>query len=193
MNQNLAIGTKIKYLRSQKNLTLKQLSEMTDLSTGFLSQLERGMSTIAIDSLYKVSKSLGVELSSFFQPEDEPLGGPMMRNFEQRHIQVSPRIVESILSREVMNYDYLPKLFQLMPNGSSSEPPAMMYSHEGEEFLYVLEGALTLYLGDIEYTLYPGDSAQLHSSEEHNWANRTNYIVRFLQINYPNPYRTKNI
>jgi hypothetical protein len=36
--------------------------------------------------------------------------------------------------------------------------------------------------------MYPGDSAQLHSSDEHNWTNRTNRLVRFLQINYPNPY-----
>ena len=41
------------------------LSEQTGLSIGFLSQLERGMTTIAIDSLANVAKVLGVELSDF--------------------------------------------------------------------------------------------------------------------------------
>lgn len=45
------VGKKIKELRTNKNLTLKDLSAKTNLSIGFLSQLERGLTTIAIDSL----------------------------------------------------------------------------------------------------------------------------------------------
>ena len=44
------IGKKIKKLRTNKKLTLKELSERTNLSIGFLSQLERGLTTVAIDS-----------------------------------------------------------------------------------------------------------------------------------------------
>lgn len=190
MDQNLAIGTKVKQLRTKKKLTLKQLSAMTGLSTGFLSQLERGISTIAIDSLTTVAKSLDVELSSFFQHEAVSRGEPVVRSFEQRFTQVSPRIIESVLSQDMLKYDHLPRLFQLMPSDSAAEPITEMYSHEGEELLYVLEGVLTLYINGKEHTMYPGDSAQLHSTDEHNWANRTNRIVRFLQINYPNPYLT---
>lgn len=190
MNQNLAIGTRVKQLRAKKKLTLKQLSAMTGLSTGFLSQLERGISTIAIDSLTKVAKSLDVELSSFFQHEEVSRGEPVVRSFEQRFTQVSPRIIESVLSQDMLKYDHLPRLFQLMPSDSAAPPLTEMYSHEGEELLYVLEGVLTLYINGKEHTLYPGDSVQLHSADEHNWTNRTNRIVRFLQINYPNPYLT---
>ncbi len=145
MNQNLAIGTKVKHLRTQQKLTLKQLSAKTGLSTGFLSQLERGISAIAIDSLSKVAKSLNVELSSFFQPETTTQSGPVLRNFEQRFAQMNPRIAESVLSQDMLKYNYLPRLFQLMPSESATEPPAVMYSHEGEELLYVLDAVYQRY------------------------------------------------
>ena len=67
MNQNASIGEKIKALRTSQNLTLKQLSEKTNLSTGFLSQMERGMSSIAIDTLEKIAGVLGVSCPAFFQ------------------------------------------------------------------------------------------------------------------------------
>ena len=66
MNHNITIGSKIKTLRIRKKYTLKQLSAESGLSTGFLSQLERGVSSIAIDSLAKIAEILGVSLSSFF-------------------------------------------------------------------------------------------------------------------------------
>lgn len=65
MNQNTSIGEKIKALRTSQNLTLKQLGEMTNLSTGFLSQMERGLSSIAIDTLETIAGVLGVSLGSF--------------------------------------------------------------------------------------------------------------------------------
>ncbi len=60
------IGKKIKKLRTNKKLTLKELSERTNLSIGFLSQLERGLTTVAIDSLTKIAKELDVNLTYFF-------------------------------------------------------------------------------------------------------------------------------
>ncbi len=50
---NKDIGAKIKQLRTQKQMTLKDMSEKTNLSIGFLSQLERGLTSVATDSLGK--------------------------------------------------------------------------------------------------------------------------------------------
>lgn len=188
MNESLVIGTRVKQLRTKKKLTLKQLSDMTGLSTGFLSQLERGISTIAIDSLSKVAASLDVELSSFFHHNAHIAGEPVTRSFEQQYVQTGSRIAESVLSQEVLGFEHLPRLVQILPSAQAGEPPTEMYSHLGEEFLYILEGILTVYISGKEYVLYPGDSIQIHSDHQHNWANRTNRNVRFLQINYPNPY-----
>ena len=55
MDHNVTIGAKVKAFRTAKKYTLKQLSEESGLSIGFLSQLERGLSSIAIDSLAKTT------------------------------------------------------------------------------------------------------------------------------------------
>ena len=73
MDHNVTIGAKVKAFRTAKKYTLKQLSEESGLSIGFLSQLERGLSSIAIDSLAKLAAILGVSLSSFF---DSSAGQP---------------------------------------------------------------------------------------------------------------------
>ena len=44
MDHNVTIGAKVKAFRTAKKYTLKQLSEESGLSIGFLSQLERGLS-----------------------------------------------------------------------------------------------------------------------------------------------------
>ena len=63
---SLDIGGKVQSRRKEQNITLKELSERTGLSTGFLSQFERGMTTIAIDSLQNIAKVLDMDMDSFF-------------------------------------------------------------------------------------------------------------------------------
>ena len=63
---NLDIGSRVQSRRKEQKITLKELSERTGLSTGFLSQFERGMTTIAIDSLQNIAKVLDMDMDSFF-------------------------------------------------------------------------------------------------------------------------------
>ena len=190
MEQNISIGEKIKSLRTARNLTLKQLGEMTGLSTGFLSQMERGMSSIAIDTLEKIADVLNVTLSSFFEDTEKHMNtDPVVHSFSQSITPVSPEIIQAVLSHDVMSFEILPRLFLLMPLANAGEESLEMYSHSGEEFIYVLEGIVTLLLGNKRYTLYPGDSVQIHSNEAHNWMNCTNKAARLLAINVPNPFR----
>ena len=64
-----------------------------------------------------------------------------------------------------------------------------LYSHEGEEFIYVLEGILTLNVDNTQTDLYPGDSAHIKSISPHNWRNNTSKIVKILTVNSPNPFK----
>ena len=191
MNQNTSIGEKIKALRTSQNLTLKQLGEMTNLSTGFLSQMERGLSSIAIDTLETIAGVLGVSLGSFFSEEPHAdCSDPVVHSFSMPTTPVGPQIIQNTLSHDVAAFDFLPRLFTLLPLANTEEENLEMYSHSGEEFIYILEGIATIQLESIQYTLYPGDSIQIHSNERHNWMNHTNKVVRLLTVNIPNPFRS---
>lgn len=191
MNQNAMIGAHIRSLRIARKLTLKQLSDESGLSVGFLSQLERGMSSIAIDTLAKLAHILGADLTSFFNVVQGPGPEPVVHGFDLRATPVSPEIIQYVLSNDPAGFEMLPRLFLLMPQSSLEEEQIEMYSHEGEEFTYVLEGIVTVYLDGSRHTLYPGDSIQIRSNLPHNWVNLTNKPARFLSINYPNPFRAQ--
>lgn len=189
MDHNLTIGSRIKMLRIEKKLTLKQLGEATCLSVGFLSQMERGISSIAIDSLAKIGECLGVSLSSFFEDAEPETPDPVIHSFHLRHTQVSNQIIQSVLSHNVLDFELLPRIFQLMPFANPNENKLEMYTHSGEEFIYVLTGIVTVWLDGRPYTMYPGDSMQIHSNAPHNWINAANKVAELLSINYPNPFK----
>ncbi|WP_425446892.1 helix-turn-helix domain-containing protein [Dethiothermospora halolimnae] len=183
------IGKKIKELRKGKDMTLKDLSDKTDLSTGFLSQLERGLTTIAIDSLQKIADVFEIDLGYFFVvPKNKQ--DDIVRHHEKEIFKIdNSKFIHYQLSNSLMDKDMFPRLIEVLP--SSDDEDVEGYSHEGEEFIYILEGILTLYVGDKRYDLYPGDSAHISSNVSHNWSNYTNKIVRLLAVNTPNKFKEK--
>ena len=188
MSQADTIGEKIKAIRTSQNLTLKQLSELTGLSTGFLSQLERGLSSIAVDSLEVIANALNVNLGVFFDSYSEKNDEPVMYSFSQRYNQTASKIFQAVLNHDVSSFAMLPRLTQLMPQANLDEEELEIYNHKGEEFIYVLEGTVTLLLDSQRYTLNPGDCVQFSSNKDHNWMNCTNKIVKLLTVNIPSPF-----
>lgn len=185
------IGTKIKELRTSKKLTLKEMSAMTNLSIGFLSQFERGLTTIAIDSLEKIAEVLEVDLSYFFvMPRDNERS--VLRSYEREVFQVvNSKFITYHLTSDIENKNLLPRIIEILPASVDNEN-ITTYQHEGEEFVYVLEGILTLYVGSEKHELYPGDSAHFNSNIVHNWSNCTNKMVKILTVHTPNAFKTAN-
>lgn len=173
------MGKLIKSLRVGKRKTLKQISEKTELSISFLSQVERGKSSITLESLKKISEALDVSPSYFFADAPAQSKTKLRRGSHTPvHNHPSPFIYED-LSGDLENPAMEPILVTLKPHDEKGTP----FVHKGQEFVYVLEGVLTLLLGEEEHDLYPGDSIHMDSSTPHNWFNRTREIVRFLCVN----------
>lgn len=184
------IGDQVKKLRKVKNMSLRQLSEKTNLSTGFLSQFERGLTTIAVDSLNVIAKVLEVDLSYFFQlPKDSV--DDVIYSYEQTITLVeSDKFLHTYLSKNLHDKVMFPEIVSLIPeNMSSAHSP---FYHAGEEFLYVLEGILTLIIGNKKYKLHPGDSIHFSSTVAHNWYNSTNQMTKILVVHLPNPFSNLN-
>ncbi|MFQ5713570.1 MAG: response regulator [Candidatus Scalinduaceae bacterium] len=64
---NIKIGERVKELRNENKLTLKQLAERTDLSVSLISQIERAESAASILTLSKIVTALNMRLEEFFQ------------------------------------------------------------------------------------------------------------------------------
>jgi len=186
------IGVIVNKLRKEKKITLKELSDKSGLSTGFLSQFERGMTTIAVDSLIIIAQILEVDLDIFFQKKIGSAGQEMLiRNYDREVSSVNSKYIQFNLVRNVTNVDFLPRIYEILPS-KYGEKATENYVHEGQEFIYVIEGVLTIHIKNRTYEMYPEDSIYLDSHTPHNWENNTNKIVRILTVNSPNPYFHKS-
>ncbi|WP_079504807.1 helix-turn-helix domain-containing protein [Mesobacillus jeotgali] len=158
------IGVRLKEIRKEKNMTLKELAEGAGVSISFLSQVERGKSSVTLESLRKISEVLGVNPSTFFPSNNEPVSGP---SFHYRD-----------LTQQVPNPDFHPILVTLPANQSDGQP----FAHSGHEFVYVIEGTLTLQIGTKMIELQQGESWFFSASETHYWYNHTDQSIRFLLV-----------
>ncbi|MEH7125446.1 XRE family transcriptional regulator [Bacillus sp. JJ1773] len=175
---NDLIGVKIKSLRKERKLTLKQIADQTNLSISFLSQVERSKSSITLESLKKISEALGVNPSHFFSDSDRKATPTVMRNIINKTNTLHSQFFYRDLVGNIENPLFNPILVLLNPGANREDS----YSHSGQEFLYVLEGKLTILIDKEEYDLKPFDCIFLDSTTPHNWMNKTNSIVKFLCI-----------
>lgn len=184
------IGEKLKALRNAKKTTLKELSEGTGLSISYLSQVERGVSSVSINSLGKIAKVLGSAIDYFLEPpaiHEESV----MRSYDQSVFTVDGSdFFYSRLSNDTMAGRILePILLSVLPH--KEKEPVEPACHEGEEFIYVMEGILTLYLGSERILLNCGDSAHYDSAIPHDWVNHTTRMVKLLAVSTPALFQQK--
>lgn len=131
------IGNRIKQLRNKHGLTLEELASRTELTKGFLSQLERNLTSPSINTLQDLAEALGVNLETFFREEkDEKMVFKATDYFvDEKEDSTIYWIVPNAQKNEME-----PIILELAENGRSKE----ILPHEGEEFGYVLKGKVTL-------------------------------------------------
>ena len=168
------VGQLIRDLRAEKGWTLKELASKCELSTSFLSQVERGLSSVSITSLHVICQALGMTLGEFFhqlgdgvgQPQPEGRTFEVMKAKDQRAINLS----EASIKYRFLSAEFPGRRFEVligeMTQGSSHES----HVHEGEEFGYVLNGAIDLTIGEEEHHLGVGDSYHLLAAASHRCA-----------------------
>jgi len=83
------VGERIRVFRRGKEWTLEKLSASCGLSVGFLSQVERGLSSLSIVSLRAISEALGVPLSELFLKEEDPNLLRARRSLQLRKLRTS--------------------------------------------------------------------------------------------------------
>lgn len=183
---NIGIGEKVKLLREKNNISLKQVSEQTGLSSTYLSKFERGLMPINVDNLEKVSAALGVGIQHFIGTPKRS-GTAVVHKYGRQVDLRDESCVHYNLSNIEDRGSFLPRYVDLLPQmdrGMSRQA----FPHEGEEFVYVLRGTLELWVDGVRHILGTGDSAHYNSTVPHKWVNATNENVQLLTINDTNFY-----
>jgi transcriptional regulator with XRE-family HTH domain len=165
------LGLRLRALRRERKLSLYQLAELSGLSTGMLSQIERGLSSPSIRSLRLLGVALRVPISWFFAlPEHEETAESryIIRRGNRRLLKLSPTgVMKELLSPDSSEQMEMYELL-LQPGGSSGTD---FYSHQGEKAGVVVAGTLQLWLDEQAYILGEGDSFQFPSLLPHRFDN----------------------
>lgn len=166
------VGREIRDLRRARNVTIAQLSKVTGLSQGHLSQIERGISRPSVKALHSISRALGVTISWFFAANgsaDDVVRDIVVRADKRRSLQFSSGITDELLSPNLRRkIELLRCVFE--PGAVSGDEA---YTHQGEEAGIVVSGELHLWIGDRKVVLNEGDSFAFNSDEPHRYENPT--------------------
>jgi transcriptional regulator with XRE-family HTH domain len=162
------LGAQLRTARQGRGWTLEALSARSGLSTGFLSQVERGQSTLSIVSLSAICRALDIPIDRLFtssRPLDE--GVPRVTEAAtQLRIQIGDSAVAyRYLSPQLPAAPIAELLVAEFPPSARQDATA----HEGEELGFVLEGTLKLWVEGEEYALAAGDSYRVASRETHEY------------------------
>jgi len=167
------VGKELKDLRRARDITLSDLSNLTGLSRGYLSQIERGKSVPSIKALHSISRALNVTISWFFpdsETDDEPdLRDIVVRAGNRRQLSFECGVTDQLLSPNLGGKIELLRCVFEPHSGSGLQP----YTHHGEESGIVISGTLHLWVDDQHIVLNEGDSFAFSSSKPHRYTNPT--------------------
>jgi transcriptional regulator with XRE-family HTH domain len=177
------VGQRIRDVRSARGLTLAALAEASDLSTGLISQVERGISDPSLETLRRIAKVLDVPIFSLFQGPDADAVSVIRRD---RRMRVQSPEQDISYTRISPNRGKLEVLQgRLSPHSASS---AEAWSHPSEECLVVLRGSLVVEVSGEDYELQSGDSCYFDSNRPHRYKNPFDEASDFIVSITPPSY-----
>ncbi|MFF2052573.1 helix-turn-helix domain-containing protein [Leifsonia sp. NPDC058194] len=166
------VGTRLRALRTKRDLTLTDLSEATGISISTLSRLESGARRPTLELLLPLARAHGVTLDDLV--DAPPTGDPRVHLRPQR-----------LHGRTVVPLTRRPggiQAYKMVIPGGSAVPEPDPRTHEGYEWLFVLNGRLRLVLAEHDLVLEPGQAAEFDTRVPHWFDRADSGSVEFLSL-----------
>ena len=163
------IGAKLKELRILKGLTQEELADRAELSKGFISQLERDLTSPSIATLMDILQCLGTSIGEFFNetPEEQIVFGKT--DYFDLELKNEIKWIIPNAQKNMME----PILLTLEPGGETYPDNP----HEGEEFGYVLQGNISIHIGSKTYKAKKGESFYFVSDKKHYLSSKAGAVL----------------
>jgi transcriptional regulator with XRE-family HTH domain len=169
---DVAVGQRIRDLRRTRAMSLEAVAARTELSIGFLSQIERGLSSPSLRVLATLADVLGVGIAGLFGAKENDAAAPdaiVTRERQRAELNlwrtgISKQLLSPAGSEGRLNLF----LVHMEPGGSTGDE---LYTHDGEEAGLVIEGEMKLTVDAESWTLKHGDSFRFASRRPHRFSN----------------------
>lgn len=174
----MEIGNQLKALRMQKGLTQEELAERTDLSKGYISQLENNLSSPSMDTFFDILEVLGCAPRDFFEEEsNEALSvyrkEDMNITQDNRH-----QTIVTWLNPDSNEHEMEPVILEFQANGRyKTFQPSL-----SETFGYVLEGNIQVKVGKQTESISAGEAFYFEASAKHQIRNASDALAKVLIV-----------
>lgn len=176
----MKIGDKIRRLRVQNSLTQEELANRSELTKGFISQLERDLTSPSIATLVDILEGLGTNLQEFFNESiEEKIVFSREDAFEAENEELGYTIKWIVPNAQKNKME--PILVELEPGGRTKEDSP----HEGEEFGYILNGIVHIYLGNEKLKVKKGESFYFKANANHYIVNEGKNKASIIWVSTP--------
>jgi transcriptional regulator with XRE-family HTH domain len=167
MNINFIIAENLKALRTERNLSLGKLAELSSVSKVMLSQIEKGDTNPTINTLWKIANGLKVSYTSLLEQKEHD-------TYIIKKADIKAQVTEEGHYRVYCYYTSTPyrnfEFFQIELDEGYSYT-SVGHSKKSQEYIMVFEGALTLEIINKTYKLNPNDSISFPASDQHIYTN----------------------
>jgi transcriptional regulator with XRE-family HTH domain len=161
-----SLGADLRALRKTRGLTLEALAAELECSVGWLSQVERDISTPARPDLERIAQSLNVPLSLFATTATAKEAGRIVRKNHHRAIGARAKgLREFLLSPDLTDdFQVIHSVFE--PGAARTDK----VERPTQELAYLIEGKMDIWLDDDKFTVSAGDSFRIRD-QSMRWAN----------------------
>lgn len=178
----VAFGALIRRLRQEKGMSLETLAKAAGISTGALSQIERGRGNPSLRTVTGLRMALNADVGDLFSDAPRPVGKGSDPDFVTR-AGGRPRLELGYVSKQLLSHGNTHGLnfmiLEVAPQAGSTGKPL---SYPAEKGGLVLSGQLVLRVGDEVAHLFEGDSFTIDYLTPHSFQNPTDEIAKILWI-----------
>lgn len=187
MTGEAGVGSTIRRLRLEKQISLQELSRRSGVSTGMLSQIERDLANPSLRVLTKIQVALEASAGALFPSTGTPPSARQDPLFVRRKGK-RPFCELGYLTKELLS-DGASQSLEMMilhipPNGSSRTTDITSPAEKGG---LLLEGSIMLSVDGVETILSEGDSFAFDGRKPHGFRNNSDHPAKVLWIigNFP--------
>ena len=160
------LGEHVRNIRKKRGITLKELSEKTGLSIGYISQIERNLTDPSLSTLRKLSAALYIPTYLFMGGESST--GLTTRQADMMILSQPNSNIRYHLLTPMPNGDFVPQSlvirFELEPHCKDGDLPVI---HPSEEILLLEQGQLDVLVESETIRLNAGDTTVVQSNLPH--------------------------
>ena len=178
------VGSRIREIRKENRLTIKELAKSTGLSSAFISRLENGITMPSVYTLQTVAESLKVDIGQIFKNEgNEEYVITRKKKRKPSYKEKGPT------GKVVYEVEYLadgfaiPFMEPIIATIQARESKDLKtVTHGGQELLYVIEGKMEVTLGEKKYVLSKGDAVYYDGDVPHGAISLSKKPARSLNV-----------